>query len=516
MNIHYLDHNPKVAARYLCNQHVKEMLGESVALLSYVSGKNGGPRPDRRTRGIGDAHGAVAWLMSDLGNFGWLRDHAWAMWEENLRRFGTDSKYGRHLEALVADPPGLPDIARTPFKPATVKGHEDLFAVPDDPVGTCRRYYAFRLLDLEGGDGTWPEGERPAWVDEIRASATPEQRDAIREALHTSVQQGSAPVYKGKDPETGIDLYECERKTALRRSPKFEEKGLATHAVEAGFVCDHQCAYCSVSASIRTHNVFKQIGRTAFEPGYAIVDPGVAARLATEAPRLTAKDVVMVSSLSDAWTPAARRYGIGRACLEYLLQHTPAQVRVLTKNAHVRHDFDLLERYRDRVMVGLTVSGLPEHEKAIVALEPFASTITERIAAMHEAHARGLRTYAMFCPLLPGIFAEQRQFDELFAMAVAWNAEVIWTEGVNARGTSLLRCEESLRKAGFSAYADAVGEVRNKRRWSEYATRLTKDLQAAARRSGLADRQVLMNYDSAFTPEDRLEVDADPEGVVWL
>ena len=160
------------------------MLGESVALLSYVSWRNGGPRPHLRRRGIHESQGPVAWLLTSLGNFGWLRDHAWALWTEYWRRFGTDNGYRRHLDILVVDPPGLPDIGQTPFLPASVKGYEVLFAVLGDPVATCRRYYAFHTLYLPaGGEGTWPANGRPAWVDAIRDSVTREQLEAIRSAL---------------------------------------------------------------------------------------------------------------------------------------------------------------------------------------------------------------------------------------------------------------------------------------------------------------------------------------------
>jgi DNA repair photolyase len=177
-------------------------------------------------------------------------------------------------------------------------------------------------------------------------------------------------VHKGKDPETGLDLYEAARKTSLRPTPEFERKKLATHAVDVGFICDHGCAYCMARASIRTHQVFKEIGRSAFKPGYAIVDPGVGERLRQAAIPLTEQNVVMFCSLSDGWAPSVRRYGVGRSCLEYLLQDTPAQVRILTKNSHVRDEFPLLEQYRERVMVGITITGLPEHEAAIWSRQP--------------------------------------------------------------------------------------------------------------------------------------------------
>ena len=331
-----------------------------------------------------------------------------------------------------------------------------------------------------------------------------------------STKKATATLPIGTDPETGLALYLAERKTALRESKEFAKKGLATHAVEVGFTCDHACAYCSVRATIRTHDVFNQIGHTSFETGYAIVDHKIVDRLFAEAPVLTADDVVMVCTLSDGWTPAARRYGIGRGCLEYLLGRTPAQVRILTKNANVRQEFPFLAEYRDRVMVGISITGLPEHEPAIRAIEPYASSITDRIAAMEEANKLGLRTYAMFCPLLPGIFHSAEQFDRLFGMAARWNAEDVWTEPLNARGAALPQCVAAFRESGYEDYAAAVDAIRNKRRWSTYATKLTKEVQAAARRADMIDRLHILNYRESFQPAEQAAINEDPAGVIWL
>ena len=514
LRIFFLDPDPRLAARSLCDQHIRDLLGEAVTLLSWVSGTNGGPRPTKRTRGVKDSPKQVRWLAGSLANFGWLRDHAWELWLEHGRRFSLDSKHRRHLEGLLVDPPSLPDTGLTAFQPTQT--HEDLFGVPGDPVASWRRHYAFLTLALPDG-GTWRGDRKPAWIDEIRQPVTPGQLAAIQQAIQEDATgQHPKVLYIGTDPETQLDLITAERTTAMHESKEFAKKGLSTHALEVGFTCDHACAYCSVRASLWNNPVFKRIGHTAFETGYAIIDLGVVDRLYTEDPKLTADNVVMVCTLSDAWTPAARRYGIGRGCLEYLLERTPAQVRILTKNANIRQEFPFLAEYQDRVMVGISITGLPEHEPAMQAIEPHASPITERIAAMEEANELGLRTYAMFCPLLPGIFHSAEQFDRLFGMAATWNVEDVWAEAVNRRGPSIKRCAEELRSAGFAAEATAADAIRVKRRWSTYAAWLTKEVQAAARRADMIDRLHILNYRESFQPADQAAITEDPAGVIWL
>jgi DNA repair photolyase len=68
---------------------------------------------------------------------------------------------------------------------------------------------------------------------------------------------------------------------------------------------------------------------------------------------------------------------LGRKILEAILGQPGWAVRILTKNAEVEHDFDLIERHRDRVVVGLSLTGTPDKEHVISCIEPWASPISD-------------------------------------------------------------------------------------------------------------------------------------------
>jgi len=68
-------------------------------------------------------------------------------------------------------------------------------------------------------------------------------------------------------------------KTGIQPSPEFEKKGLASYAVNVGTKCGHDCTYCSTGAVLRMRPSFKAAGEKAFDPGYAIVDPGTPDRV---------------------------------------------------------------------------------------------------------------------------------------------------------------------------------------------------------------------------------------------
>ena len=320
----------------------------------------------------------------------------------------------------------------------------------------------------------------------------------------------------GQDPITGLDIFNIPRKAGIAKSPEFEKKGLATHAVNVSMKCDNACVYCSVPSNLRTHKCFKEIGRTAFKEGFAVINCNVVAQLRKETTHLEKDSTVQICTLSDGWSPQARMYGLGSGCLQHVLEHSPAEVRILTKNAEVRAEFPLIKQYRDRVMFGLSITGLPEHEAELRIIEPFASPIRERIAVMDEAGSLGLRTYAMFCPLFPGLFTDQGQVERLILQALKWGAEGIWAEIPNPRGPGLKSCSEAWNAAGHTRLATAVDAIRHAKGRSEYGVQITRWLQAAARKLGMISKLHILTYRSSFTASAQQLINQDPEGVIWL
>ena len=55
------------------------------------------------------------------------------------------------------------------------------------------------------------------------------------------------------------NVYEYRTKVGISSTPAFEEKGLATHAVNTGTKCNNDCCYCYLaSLPIRMHKSFKK------------------------------------------------------------------------------------------------------------------------------------------------------------------------------------------------------------------------------------------------------------------
>ncbi len=250
--------------------------------------------------------------------------------------------------------------------------------------------------------------------------------------------------------------------------------------------------------------------------GYAIIDPNTLERISHKPPTFTEEDVVQLCTLDDAWSPEAQKYDIGGKCLKFLLEETPAQVRILTKNAAVAEDFDLIKKHRKRVIVGLS-TGIPaSREDAAAAVEPNASSIRDRLAVLKKASKMRLRTYGMLCPCLPGIADGREAVEEMFNAVLECNVEDIWLEPVNPRGSGLKLTGAALRDAGLEADAEAVDTIRTKVNWSVYTTALLKTAIGVAKRRGALDKLHILLYPDDLRAEDRAELKRCKRGIVWL
>jgi DNA repair photolyase len=311
-------------------------------------------------------------------------------------------------------------------------------------------------------------------------------------------------------------LHEYKLKTGISRTPEFEKKGLCSFAVNVGTKCGHGCRYCSTGALLRMHPSFEDAQEDPFGSGYAIVDPTTPQRVARDARALRQRGVIQLCTTVDAWAPEAQKYDLGRRCLEAILSEPGWTVRILTKNAAVEEDFDLIEKHKDRVLVGLSLTAPPDRTTLIRAVEPHASTIPERMAVMEKAHRLGLRTYGMYCPLLPGIADSPAAIQHLIEFGLDCGAEEVFVEPVNARGPGLKSTETALREAGVVREADAVANVRHAEGWSSYATCLLDSVQQALRRSSALEKSRFLLYPSRLSPEHRLWIQDHREGVRWL
>lgn len=313
-----------------------------------------------------------------------------------------------------------------------------------------------------------------------------------------------------------MKIYKTTLKSGITRTKEFEKKKLAQYSINVGTRCGHQCLYCSTPSLLRMHDSFKQVGRSPFEDGYAIIDPHTPERVKRDAKRIKKRGMIQFCTTVDAWAPEAQKYNLGRKCLEAILSQPRWTVRILTKNATVLRDFDLIEKYKSRILLGTSITATPDKQSVMSLIEPYASPIEERMAVLRKAHARGLRTYGMFCPLLPGIADSARDIDRLIRFASEVGAEEVFVEPVNPRGQGLIAMQEILKSKGYHFEAAHIESVRSMENWSWYVTRLIKNVQDVIHRLYDIRKLRFLLYPSRLTTQDLARIKKDDKGVVWL
>jgi DNA repair photolyase len=152
--------------------------------------------------------------------------------------------------------------------------------------------------------------------------------------------------------------------------------------------CSHRCAYCYAPSVVGAQ---RETWGTCVEARQNM--PAVLSREL----RRKERGVVGLSTVTDPYQPAERRYQLTRFCLERLVRHD-WPVCVLTKSDLVVRDLDLLLSLSE-VEVGFTVTTLNEHQRRL--LEPGATVVPRRLAAMRILSESGIRTYAFIGPIYP-------------------------------------------------------------------------------------------------------------------
>jgi len=157
--------------------------------------------------------------------------------------------------------------------------------------------------------------------------------------------------------------------------------------------CGHGCRYCYAVFMGQYSRQHQQ----APWGSYVEAKTNIAEVLRGELARKRKTDTAMLSSVCDPYQPAEERYRLTRGCIEALMDHGWG-ISILTRSPLVTRDIDLL-----RTSIGASVGfSIPTDDDAVrQILEPNAPTIPERVAALRQVRAAGIRTWVFIAPMLP-------------------------------------------------------------------------------------------------------------------
>lgn len=156
--------------------------------------------------------------------------------------------------------------------------------------------------------------------------------------------------------------------------------------------CSHGCIYCYARFMKRFSGHEEKWGR------FVDVKVNAAELMPRKGEKYRGKRFFLCS-VTDPYLPQEKKYGMTRQILNRLQALQPA-LHIQTKSALITRDIDVLKTF-DNCVAGLTLTTLDDRIRKEV--EPCTSPVEQRLSALRELKANGIRTYAFIGPILPGL-----------------------------------------------------------------------------------------------------------------
>ncbi len=163
--------------------------------------------------------------------------------------------------------------------------------------------------------------------------------------------------------------------------------------------CEHGCVYCYARNS---HQYW------GYGPG---LDFEKQVLFKENAPLLLEKTLrkkgwiphtIVLSGNTDCYQPIERQKELTRQCLKVMLQYKHP-VGIITKNALLLRDLDLLQELAKDNLVKVNISITSLSEETRRAMEPRTSTIKKRFIAVERLAQHQIPVAVMMAPIIPGI-----------------------------------------------------------------------------------------------------------------
>ncbi|HLO44614.1 MAG TPA: PA0069 family radical SAM protein [Leadbetterella sp.] len=194
--------------------------------------------------------------------------------------------------------------------------------------------------------------------------------------------------------------------------------------------CEHGCSYCYARP---THEYWSLNAGVDFERKI-LYKP--------DAPTLLEKHFqkrnyvphpISFSGNTDCYQPAERKFMLTRQLLEVCLKYKHP-LTIITKNALVLRDLDILKKLREDnlVAVALSITTLDEETRRV--LEPRTSSAANKLRAMKVLSENNIPVFGMIAPIIPAINSH-----EIFALA-----EQFYLNGAFGFSSTMVRLNDTV------------------------------------------------------------------------
>ena len=115
---------------------------------------------------------------------------------------------------------------------------------------------------------------------------------------------------------------------------------------------------------------------------------------------------IMFSGNTDCYQPTERRLKITRSMLEVCLEYKHP-VSMITKNALITRDLDILTEMAKQNLVHVMVSITSLDEDLRLLMEPRTATAKQRLKTVETLVLNGIQTGVMVAPIIPGLNSDE-------------------------------------------------------------------------------------------------------------
>lgn len=168
-----------------------------------------------------------------------------------------------------------------------------------------------------------------------------------------------------------------------------------THSLNPYTGCSFGCSYCYV----------REMPVSLFREGewgnWVDVKNGAANLLKKELHRAKTKGnvTIFMSSSTDPYQPIEHKEKVTRSLLEVMVENPPDFLFVQTRSPLVSRDIDLLQHFKDKVRVSMTVE--TDREDIRKLFTPYAPPIPARLKTLQLLAEFGIPTQVAIAPVLP-------------------------------------------------------------------------------------------------------------------
>ena len=236
--------------------------------------------------------------------------------------------------------------------------------------------------------------------------------------------------------------------------------------------CSHGCAYCYARFMGKYSHPKETWG--------SFVD------VKTNSPEALTKDLgknkpgrIFFSSVTDCYQPLEGKYMLAPKILQAIKDYS-YPVSILTKSSLVQRDIKLIAGIKS-CDLGMTICFMDDKDRR--NFEPRASPIQERLDTLRKFSYAGVKTYAFFGPILPGI--SDRNLPKLFRKFAGTGVPEVIVDRLNIKCGNL---EPILNvvKQHYPELLEKYQEMFSRGKDKEYYGKLKPEVDRIAKENGLA------------------------------